>query len=348
MESRTREDSLHYAQGELALGRQEIDLALSHHLAAELPAAGNFRDDLLVQRSRIFERLWPSAAPDSKGKDDLDDEARSRRPAFDWGASAGHSRGLDQAGPLPPDGKAGAGIESREWTYTAYARQSWPVSLGNQDLHLGLSANANRSSLGGASAYEAALEAGMPDGMLKNLFLSFSSGFAQAQDWGSYRYFGLLASKAWYFMDANASFEAGFSKQWDGGWKGLGENAWTKAGRDFPLAGGDNFHASLEAAANRQGSQPGSYFSFSPAFSYAFAMPAGCQAQAGAWYALDTYADYRTGLDLKLRKDLPHGYFLSVESSLELGWTNPARTGPDAFQPWRWGMSLNAGRSSGR
>lgn len=462
LENRAREDSLHYQQGEAALGREEFALALSHHLAADLPAAGNFRDDLLAQRSRIFARLWPSAAsPDSKDKGPADDKGR-QKPAFEWGTGVDHSRGMDRTGPLFPYGRDGSGSESGDWRSKTYARRSWPLALGKQALDLGLSAQADRSSLGGASDYEAALEAEMPDGILENLFLSLSAGLGQARDWGSYRYYGLLASKTWYSKRADAGFEAGYSGQWEGGWKRLNDNAWAKASRDIPIAGGESIHASLEIAATRQASPaeryvvpvlyvddvararpslyqgpaspdtlpgegpdsfsrypaatgertltlgaPRAYLSFSPAFDYAFALPAGFRARAGAWYSLDIYAEYaqdripwpdtldpyagglaglalnradgryypailteqdgksrayfgtapleqvktrrvdnRTGLDFNLGKDLPGGFSLSLESSLELGWTNLARTSSSPFRPWQWGLGLSVSRAS--
>ena len=157
LENRAREDSLHYQQGEAALGREEFDLALSHHLAADLPDAGNLRNDLLAQRSRIFARLWPSASPDFEGKTDAKERQDSQGPAFEWGAGGGHSRGMDRTGPLFPYASNGSGTENQDWLYNAYARQSWPVSLADQNLDLAVSANANRSSLGKASTYEAAL-----------------------------------------------------------------------------------------------------------------------------------------------------------------------------------------------
>lgn len=327
-ESRSREDSLHYQQGEIALGQEEFDLALSHHLAADLPAAGKFRNDLLDQRSRIFARLWPSAAPD--GKEAAGKDLPQGMPAFDWGVGAEHSRGMDRTGPQFPYGTDGLGEENREWKYRTYARRYWPVSFGKNEMNLGLSANANRSSLGGASNYEAALEAEMPQGMREDAFLSFSAGLGKAPGLGARRYYGLLASKTWYFRDVDADFEAGYSRQWDHGWKALGDDAWIKASRDFSLTGGNGIHASLEVAATRRQSRddrytvpvlyvndvagdslntlspfssaaagktltleaPQSFFSFSPSLSYAFSMPAGLQAQAGAWYALDVYPEY--------------------------------------------------------
>jgi hypothetical protein len=231
LESRSREDRLHYRQGEIAFGQEEFDLALSHHLAADLPAAGNFRNDLLAQRSRIFARLWPSAAsPEGissvpNGKEGPNQKIDPQRPTLDWGVGAEHSRGMDRTGPLFPFGGTGSEDENRDWGYRTYARQCWPVSVGGKSMNLGLTANANRSSPGRSSDYAASLEAEMPEGRLKNLFLSFSAGFGKAQDWGPHRYYGLLASKSWNSKDADAGFEAGYSRQWDGGWKRLDDKA---------------------------------------------------------------------------------------------------------------------------
>jgi hypothetical protein len=252
--------------------------------------------------------------------------------------------------------------------YNAYARRSRPVSLADQNLDLALSANANRSSLGKASAYEAALEAEIPDGMLNNLSLSFSAAVERSLAWGTHRYYGLLASKAWYNKDADAGFEAGYSRQWDEGWKRINDNAWTKASRDMQLAGGDRIQAAFEvSAAKRESGWPQADFTFSPALKYAFSMPSGLRAQAGVWHALDIHSesawdetawpeapeqgktrrmDNRTGLDFKLWKDLPHGYFLSLESSLEFWWTNTAGTGPASSRPGQGRLAFAVGRSS--
>jgi len=53
----------------------------------------------------------------------------------------------------------------------------------------------------------------------------------------------------------------------------------------------------------------------------------------------------RMGLDFKIWKDLPQGYFLSVESSVDLRWTNLARTAPATYRPWQWGLAFNVSRS---
>jgi hypothetical protein len=379
LENRSREDSLHYRQGEIAFGQEEFALALSHHLAADLPAAGDFRNDLLAQRSRIFARIWPSAAPVAGGKEDPDKTINPQKPVFDWGAGAEHSRWMDRAGPLFPEGGMGSADAYRDWKYGAYVRQSRPVSLGKNEMNLGLSAKGDRSNLGSASDYEAALEAEVPEGALEDFLLSISAGLGKSQDWGSHRYYGLLASKTWYSKDADAGFEAGYSRQWDGGWRPLADDAWAKANRNFPLTNGNDLHASLEVAATRQQSQaetPQTHFSFSPSLDYAFSMPAGLQAQAGAWYALDIYPEYAwdripwpdslepgpgpleqaktrrvdngMGLDFRLWKDFPRGYSLSVESSADLRWTDLARTVPAAFRPWQWGLAFNLSRSSFR
>lgn len=444
-EGRSLEDSLHFREGEAATGEEEFDLALSHHLAAAIPAAGKFRDELLAQRSRIFARLWPSAAPTSSAvKGGPLEEEPSRGLAFDWGMGGEHSRGMDREGPRILFAANGSGRENRDWRYLTFARLGGAVSLVGKTVYMGLSANADRSSLGGVSTYEAALQAEMPEGMLQDALLSISTGVGNSRDWGSHRYYGLMASKAWYSQDGEAGFEAGYSGQWGSGWKRMRDFAWAKASRDFPFLGGNGFQASLEASATRQASwtesysvpvldenaavptaagltpgapsvagekvlaleAPQSFFSLPPSAEYAITLPAGVQARALARYTLEIYPEYawdritwsdsldanslasaglalrrsegryypallveqegsyreytgtaplehfrkrrvdnRAGLDFTFGKDLPQGYFLSLESSLDVSWTNLPGNAPAAFQPWRWGLSLNVSRS---
>ncbi len=444
-EGRSLEDTLHFREGEAATGQEEFDLALSHHLAAAIPASGKFRDELLAQRSRIFARLWPSAASSfSGGRLSPQEENLPRGLAFDWGMGGEHSGGMDREAPRFPFAANGSGRENRDWRYLTFARLGGPVSLGGRTLNLGLSANADRSSLGGASTYEAALQAEMPEGLLQDALLSVASGVGKSRDWGSHRYYGLVASKAWYSENGETGFEAGYSGQWSSGWKRMRDFTWAKASRDFPFLAGNGFQASLEASATRQASwtesysvpvldanaavpsaagitagapslagekiltleAPQSFFSLSPAVEYAITLPAAVQARALARYTLEIYPEYawdritwsdsldanslasaglalrrsegryypallveqeggyreytgtaplehfrkrradnRAGLDFKFGKDLPQGYFLSLESSLDVSWTNLPGSAPAAFQPWRWGLSVNVSRS---
>lgn len=254
LENRRFEDSIHYQRGEQAFGQEEFDVALGHHLAADLPADGIFREDLLAQRSRIFARIWPSAASaDNTGKED------TRRTAFDWDLGTGHSRANYRTGPLFPFGENGFGSESRDWMYNANARESWPVSLGKQGLELALSANADRSSARGASDYAASVDAATTDGILNGLLLSFSTGITRSRILGSYRYNGFSASKTWNLEGIGAGLDGGYSRQWDGGWKRLSDNAWTRLSRDFGSKGGNSIDVSLLGAVSRMKPQADRY-----------------------------------------------------------------------------------------
>lgn len=319
-ENRMLDDSLHYLQGENALAREDFDSALAYHLAIGIPAAGGFREDLLAQRSRIFARLWPTGATHFRDEDRLHAETDPHRPAFEWSAGTGHFRRLDRMGPSFPYGGDGFGAVSRDWRYSASARGTWPLQLGKQDLDLSLSASANRFSPGTAMQYETAMSAELPEGILANLSLSLSTGLVKSQDWGSYRYYGLAASKVWYFENAGASFETGYSRQWEGEWKRFTDNARARFSRGFAPAGEGNIQVSLEGAISRRESRsdlyiapvrylgdaaddqtgelaltlqaPQSNFSLSPGVSYGFPLPGGVQATAAAKYALDIYPEY--------------------------------------------------------
>lgn len=57
--------------------------------------------------------------------------------------------------------------------------------------------------------------------------------------------------------------------------------------------------------------------------------------------------DQRAGLNLSLWRNLPHGYTLGLEASADFGWSNLSDTSPIGSQPWQWGQTFNASRSSG-
>jgi hypothetical protein len=243
LEIRRSEDSLHYRQGEQAFGHEDFDMALSHHLAAELPAAGEFRADLLAQRSRIFARIWPSAG--------LREEADSPKAFFDWEIGTEHSRGNYRTGPRSPFGEDGFQAESSIWSYYANARQDWSLSLPKQDLDLALNASAKPSAGMGPSDYTASIDISLTNGILENISLSASTGLSRSQAFGSYRYNGLQAAKAWYFKGTGTDLEAGYSGQWSYGGARISDNAWTRISRDFQSAPGKGINVSLACAFNR-------------------------------------------------------------------------------------------------
>jgi hypothetical protein len=355
-ESRTLEDSLHYRQGEKAFDQEDFDSALAYHLAIAIPAVGGFRDDLLAQRSRIFARIWPSGASALSREEGPVPGTDPHRPGFEWSAGAGHSRRLERTGPAFPEGENGSGEESSEWHSRALARGNWPVEFGKQDLDLSLSASVDRSGMGNASEYETSLAAELRDGILAHLSLSLSTGLRRSTGWGSYRYHGLSASKAWRFESNGADIETGYSREWEGKWEQFTDDAWAKGSRGITLAGGGNIQVSLNAEISR----PEYRFSVSPGLSYGFPLTGGLQALAATGYFLDVYpsvpmppeygktrrVDDRANLDFSLGKELPHGYFISMEYSAEFGWTNLPKTAPAVFRPWQWSLGLEISRAS--
>jgi hypothetical protein len=475
LESRRFEDSLHYQRGEQAFGQEEFAVALGRHLAADLPATGAFRNDLLAQRSRIFARIWPSsiapgradsrelhAREGSENVSEDDSENDSRKTSFDWEAGTGHSGERYRSGPLFPFGMEGFQSDSRYWSYNANARLGRTIFLGMHGLHLALSANASRSSAMGPSDYAAAMDMAMTNGILENLYLSLTTGLSGSQAGGSYRYNGVAVSKAWNFESVGAYLEAGYSRQWDLGWGRMSDNAWTRLSREFQPETGNGVTVSLAASLTGMKSNayryrvpvlfvddighanpshfqgpdfgdpvaldnlisslrsdpqpreislnldaPQAYFSLSPSVSYGLPPIAGWHARAGATYGLDIYPDYvwdrvtwpddlepyswdllglalnradgryytavvieeegvyheyygttplerrktrrvdnRAGVNINLARQLPHGYFLGVASSVSLAWSNLPKTAPATLRPWQWGLTFSMSRSS--
>jgi hypothetical protein len=256
---RLSEDSLQYLLGERTFNRQRFDSALSHHLAAHVPASGIFRDTLLAQRSRIFARVWPTVAPRSGKKDALPDVAISKdslppssKPVFDWGMGTSHSRGLFRTGPWHPYGTygtSGMGYEERYWMYNTYARQSWPLSVRGQTLNL--AANVNQSTAGGFSTFDVGVQADIPEGILENSALSLSTGLRKSQLWGSYKSNNLLLSKGWYSERLGLGFESGYSGEWNDQGKRLYDNAWVTLSRDVRFESGNTLAVSLRGAVDR-------------------------------------------------------------------------------------------------
>jgi hypothetical protein len=255
-ESGRAQDSIHFRRGELALDRDEFDMALGYHLAAALPDEGLFRADLLAQRSRIFARIWPiadRARPAGPGPGDpaaIGPEPDPPKPALDWSVGTGHSRQNERSGPQSLFGNSASWEKRREWKYNATVRQSLPFSIGKQNLGLSLSGEANRSASKGPSDYAGSLDLTAADGILENASLSLSTGLAVSHAFGSYRFHGLTASKSWYSESAHAGFEAGLGRQWDGGWRRFGDNAWATVSRDFQAIGGGNANATCALMAN--------------------------------------------------------------------------------------------------
>lgn len=252
---RLSEDTLHYRLGQQAFDRQRFDSALGHHLVANLPAAGTFRDTLLAQRSRIFARIWPAAAPRAGSTDtrETDTAAEALNAVFDWGMGTSHSRGVFRSGLWQPDGWQGMGYEDRYWMYNSYARQSWPLAIGDQELQLAV--NLNQATAAEFSTLDAALEAEISEGVLEGLALVLSGGLRKSRLWGSYPSYDLQISKAWHFEGLGLGLETGFSREWDAQGRRLNDQAWIALRNDAELESGNTLGFSLKGAAERLDSQ---------------------------------------------------------------------------------------------
>lgn len=250
-ELRLSEDTLHYRLGQQALDRQRYDSALSHHLAADLPATGTFRATLLAQRSRIFDRLWPVNAPRAGSADALAKDTDSETPesVFDWGMGTSHSRGIFRSGQWQPDGWQGMGYEDEYWMYNSHARQSWPLSIRGQAMQLAV--NLNQATAAEFSTLDAAMSAEFREGILENLSLVLSGGLRKTRLWGAYQSYDLQVSKAWYFEGLGMGLETGFSREWDANGKRLSDQAWITLDRNTEFESGNTFGLSLKAAVER-------------------------------------------------------------------------------------------------
>lgn len=252
---RLSEDSAHFILGEQTFQRQRFDSALSHHLAAHVPASGAFRDTLLAQRSRIFAQVWPQAFPDA-GKNNafpIDSLSAPSKPEFVWGMGASHSRGLFRTGFWRPDGWMGTRFEERYSMYDNFVRQSWPLSIGGNALNL--AAKVNQSTAAEFSTLDAAMETHVQDGILANLSVILSGGRRKSPEWGSYQSYDLLVSRSWYSGSSGMGAQAGISREWNADGKWMNDYAWLTLHRDIAFEGGNSLGVFLNAGFDRQATQ---------------------------------------------------------------------------------------------
>lgn len=248
-ELRLSEDSLHYRLGQQALDRQRFDSALGHHLVADLPASGTFRDTLLAQRSRIFARIWPVNASRAGRTDARAKDAGAEAPksVFDWGMGTSHSRGIFRSGQWQPDGWQGMGYENNYWMYNSYASQSWPLSIRGQAMQLAV--NLSQATAAEFSTLDAAIAAEIQEGILGNLSLVLSGGLRKSPLWGAYQSYDLRISKAWYFESLGIGLETGISREVDDKGNRLNDQAWITLGKDTEFENGHTLALSLKGAA---------------------------------------------------------------------------------------------------
>ncbi|MEO7424344.1 MAG: hypothetical protein ABI036_04105 [Fibrobacteria bacterium] len=238
------EDSLHFLLGQQAFDRQEYDSALGHNLAANVPASGPFREALLAQRSRIFARVWVPS-------DRSFGERGADPPMFSWEAGTSHFRALSRSGPMSPFDASAYQLDSRVWTYHASALLSRPMILGSQPFNLAARATVDMSRQAGQKTYQAGLEADAPEGILRGLALSFSTGLDKSTEYGSYRSYDLWAARDWFFGDADVTFQLGLTRQWDSRWDWRQDNAWASLSRGFSFSNGNRLSLYLIGSLDR-------------------------------------------------------------------------------------------------
>lgn len=199
-------DSLRYVLGELDCLQEDYDSALGIHLSIPLPSSGIFRDSMLAQRARIFDRIWPASALSER-------EAAASRPSLDWEISSGHSRSFSKSGPDFPYGQEGTGFRTQAWSMDTQAGLTWPLSL--HERNGSLTAQARLSPSRTSPDLDLELRAKAYDVIWENLSLAGGANLRKSAGLMQPATFSFSSSRYWPFEKGSLSVDA----QLDGEWK---------------------------------------------------------------------------------------------------------------------------------
>ncbi|MEO6098198.1 MAG: hypothetical protein ABIW76_22035 [Fibrobacteria bacterium] len=233
-----RVDSLQYVLGELDYLREAYDSALGIHLSIPLPASGNFRDSVLAQRARIFDRIWPTTV--------LSEEEAFSRPTLEWEIGSGHFRGFYQAGPVFPYGQDGMGFSTRAWLFHTQACLTWPLSLHGQKGSFAAQARLSPSQT--SPDHDLVLRANAFDVFRKNLSLAGSAGLRKVAGQEYLASFSLSSSRFWPSEMGSISIQAYVGGDWQKHGGMMNGNAGMGFIRSTYLAGESYLDFSLDGA----------------------------------------------------------------------------------------------------
>jgi hypothetical protein len=235
-------DSLNYVLGELNYLKESYDSALSSHLSIPLPASGAFRDSVLAQRARIFDRIWPASALSG-----VDEEAETvSRPTLEWEIGSEHSRGFYQAGPVFPYGKDGTGFGTHSWLFNTQVSLAWPLSFRGRNGSLAAQARLSPSRT--TLDYDLGLRAHAQDVFRENLSLSASAGLSKSPGPEYLASFSLSSSRLWPSANGSLSVQGGLGGVWEANGKRRNGNAWMGFTREAYLEGESYLSFSLDGA----------------------------------------------------------------------------------------------------
>jgi hypothetical protein len=233
-------DSLHYILGELDYLKEAYDSALGFHLSIPLPASGAFRDSVLAQRTRIFDRIWRATALSGE------EEAAARGPALEWEIGSGHSRGFHQAGPVFPYGDDGAEFHTRYWLLNTRAGLSWPLSIRGQEGSLVAQARLSPSRT--SPDYDLGLQAYAFDVLRENHSLTGSAGLSKSAGSEYLASFSLSSSRLWPSDNGSLYVHAGMGGEWGKNGGRESGNAWIGLTREAYLESESSLSFSLDGA----------------------------------------------------------------------------------------------------
>jgi hypothetical protein len=242
---RRSRDSTQYILGELHILEEAYDMALGNNLAIALPVSGAFRDSVLVQRARIFGRVW--TASDPSGKED--DGTAEPGPTLAWGIGSGHERGFHRAGPAFPYGKDGMGFHTRTWMLNTHASLACPMSFHGQDMSFAAEADLSPSGTPGTRLdYDLTLRGYLFDLFLENLTVTGAAGVRKTSESKPITSLSLSTSRLWPSENGSFTVQGGFAGEWSGNGGAFGRSFWMGFSREAYLDGENFLSFSLEGA----------------------------------------------------------------------------------------------------